>query len=176
MTAPDEEQRLPLRLYNTLTRRVEEFKPLRPPQVLMYTCGPTVYHFTHIGNMRSFLTSDILHRVLMYNGYQVSLAKNITDVGHLRDEVAESGADRIEAAAAEEHKSPEEIAEFYTQRFIEDEARLNILPPTHRPRATAYIPEMIDLASRLIDKGYAYEVGGNVYFDVHKFPSYGRLS
>ncbi len=166
----------PVRLYNTLSRQVEHFVPLNPPRVLMYTCGPTVYHFAHIGNMRSFLTADVLRRVLTYNGYDVVSVKNITDVGHLRDEVAESGADRIEAAAREENRAPEEIADFYTQRFIEDERSLNILPPTYRPKATEYIPQMIDLASRLLEKGYAYQAQGNVYFDVRKFPSYGALS
>ncbi|HEV3310017.1 MAG TPA: cysteine--tRNA ligase, partial [Chloroflexota bacterium] len=162
----------PLRLYNTMGRRVESFEPLHPPEVLIYTCGPTVYHFTHIGNLRSFVTPDILRRVLEYNGYRVRQVKNITDVGHLR----EAGDDRMEEAARSEGSSPMQIADFYTSQYIDDEASLNILPPAARPRATEYVPQMIELTQELIDKGYAYAAGGNVYFDVAKFPTYGALS
>lgn len=159
-----------------MNRGEEEFQSLNPGRVLMYTCGPTVYHFTHIGNMRSFLTADILRRVLEFNGYVVTHVKNITDVGHLRDEALEMGADRIEAAAREQGKTPVEIADFYTRRYLRDEAEVNLVEPEHRPRATQYIPEMIELAQRLVVKGYAYAVGGNVYFDISTFPSYGALS
>jgi cysteinyl-tRNA synthetase len=166
----------PLRIHNTLTRAVEVFEPREPSIVRMYTCGPTVYHYAHLGNMRSYVMADILRRVLEYNGYEVLHVKNITDVGHLLNEETETGADRMEQAAAAERKRPEEIAEFYTQAYIKDEQRLNILPPRHRPRATEYIQQMIRLIERLIEKGYAYITDGNVYFDVSRFPSYGQLS
>ena len=166
----------PIRLYNTMGRTEEIFTPIEPAKVRMYTCGPTVYHFAHIGNLRSFLTADILRRVLEYNGYHVTQVKNITDVGHLRDDVAETGADRMEAAAREEGATPQEIASFYTEAYVRDEALLNIIPPSHRPKATDFIPQMIEFTEHLIEKGFAYVAGGNVYFDVGKFPSYGALS
>lgn len=168
--------RPPLRLYNTLGRREEIFRPLHFPTVLMYTCGPTVYHYAHIGNMRAFLTADVLRRVLEYNGYSVVHVKNITDVGHLRDDVAETGPDRIEAAAQEAGATPSDLVDFYTCKFVEDERLLNILEPLFRPKATEYIPQMIDLIKILIKRGYAYEVNGSVYFTVSRFDSYGELS
>ncbi len=167
---------LPLRLYNTLSRSVEIFEPSDPPQVLMYTCGPTVYHFAHIGNMRSFVTADVLRRVLEYNGFKVIHAKNVTDVGHLRDEGAAAGTDRVEMAAREAGKTPAEVVDFFTAKYLEDENSLNLLEPEFRPRATQYIPQMIEMTKRLVDSEYAYSTDGNVYFDVTRFPSYGRLS
>jgi cysteinyl-tRNA synthetase len=142
----------------------------------MYSCGPTVYHFAHIGNMRSFLMADVLRRVLAYNGYDVVHVKNITDVGHLRDEVGESGGDRIEVAAKASGQSPYEVAAYYTNQYLQDESRLNMQEPAHRPRATDYIAPMIALASQLIDSGYAYESNGSVYFSVDKYERYGELS
>ncbi len=166
----------PLRLYNTLGRRKEVFRPLRPPRVLMYSCGPTVYHFSHIGNMRSFVAADVLRRVLEYNGYQVDHVKNITDVGHLRNEVADTGVDRVEEAARGEGKTVDEVVAFYTDAYLQDEARLNVLPPRARPRASQFIAQMIQMIEKLIEQGHAYEADGNVYFSVRTFPSYGELS
>jgi cysteinyl-tRNA synthetase len=166
----------PLRLYNTMGRVVEIFKAIDPDRVLMYTCGPTVYHYIHIGNMRSFLTADVLRRVLEYNGYHVVHVKNITDVGHMIDEVAESGGDRLETAARKEGRTPQEVVAFYTTQYLNDEADLNLMEPSHRPKATEYVSQMLDLASRLIEKDHAYAVDGNVYFDVSSFATYGALS
>jgi len=166
----------PLRLYNTLGRRVETFEALNPPTVLMYSCGPTVYHFAHIGNMRSFLMADVLRRTLQYNGYRVIHVKNITDVGHLRDDVAGQGDDRMEEAARASGQTPYEIADYYTRQYLEDEAELGLEEPAHRPRATEFVPQMIELTRELVRKGYAYEAEGSVYFAVEKFPTYGTLS
>ncbi|MGH2393227.1 MAG: cysteine--tRNA ligase [Candidatus Limnocylindria bacterium] len=166
----------PVRLYNSLTRQVETLDPVTPGQVMIYTCGPTVYRYAHIGNIRSFLFADLLRRTLEYLGYEVRHVKNITDVGHMRDDTFDTGEDRVEAAAAAEGKLPMEIAAFYTDAFLADEALINILPVHVQPRATDHIPEMIDLTQRLVDIGLAYEVNGTAYFDVSEFPGYGRLS
>ncbi|MEK6192085.1 MAG: cysteine--tRNA ligase [Chloroflexota bacterium] len=166
----------PVRLYNSLTRRVKPLEPIASGQVSIYTCGPTVYRYAHIGNMRSFLFADLLRRTLEYLGYEVRHVKNITDVGHMRDDTFDTGEDRIEAAAEAEGKPPMEIAAFYTDAFLADEALINILPVHVQPRATDHIPEMIDLTQRLLDVGLAYEVNGTVYFDVSEFPDYGKLS
>jgi cysteinyl-tRNA synthetase len=166
----------PVRLYNSLTRQVERLEPITAGQVTIYTCGPTVYRYAHIGNMRSFLFADLLRRTLEYLGYEVRHVKNITDVGHMRDDTFDTGEDRIEAAAEAEGKPPMEIASFYTDAFLADEALINILPVHVQPRATDHIPEMIDLTQRLLDIGLAYEVDGTAYFDVSKFPDYGKLS
>jgi len=165
-----------VRLYNSLTRRVEPLEPITAGQVTIYTCGPTVYRYAHIGNMRSFLFADLLRRTLEYLGYEVRHVKNITDVGHMRDDTFDTGEDRIEAAAEAEGKPPMEIASFYTDAFLADEALVNILPVHVQPRATDHIPEMIDLTQRLLDIGLAYEVDGTAYFDVSEFPDYGKLS
>jgi len=165
-----------VRLYNTLTGRVEAFTPWEPPLVRMYTCGPTVYRYAHIGNLRSYLMADWLRRALEAQGYRVLHIKNITDVGHMRQERLEQGEDKVIAAALAEGKTPQEIAEFYTRAFLEDEARLNILPAHHYPRASEHIPQMQDLIARLLEKGLAYRVGGNVYYAVSRFPEYGKLS
>jgi cysteinyl-tRNA synthetase len=165
-----------LRLYNTLTRAKEVFCPLEPGQVRMYTCGPTVYRFVHIGNLRSFMLADWVRRTLTHFGYEVKHVKNITDVGHMRQELLDRGEDKLIAAARQEGKTPLEIAAFYTQAFREDEARVNILPAHVFPRATDHVPEMIDITRRLLEKRLAYEVAGTVYFDVSAFPHYGRLS
>lgn len=166
----------PIRLYNSLTRRLEDFRPIDPARVTIYTCGSTVYKYAHIGNLRTYLAADLLRRGLEYLGYGVFHVKNITDVGHMRDEVADSGEDRIEAAAGEEGKTPQEIADFYTQAWFEDERALNLLPAHVFPKASDHIPEMLDLTRRLIERGLAYEVDGTVYFDVSEFPDYGKLS
>lgn len=167
-----------LRFYNTLSRTKEEFRPLdlAGRLVRMYTCGPTVYHFAHIGNLRSYLAADIARRTLEYSGYEVYHVKNITDVGHMRDDLLDTGEDKIVLSALREGKTPWEIAAFYTQAFLQDEARLNILPARVFPKATDHIPEMIDITRVLLEKGYAYETDGTIYYDVSRFPDYGKLS
>ena len=142
----------------------------------MYSCGPTVYRYAHIGNLRTYLMADWLRRTLEGIGYSVLHVKNITDVGHMRQEQLERGEDKVIAAALAEGKTPQQIAEFYTEAFLRDEARLNILPAHHFPKATEHVPDMLDLVKKLVDAGYAYERHGNVYFDVSRFPDYGRLS
>jgi cysteinyl-tRNA synthetase len=166
----------PVRLYNSLTRSDEPLEPHVPGFVGIYTCGPTVYHYAHIGNLRSFLFADVLRRALEYLGYEVKHVKNITDVGHLRDDTFDEGEDRMELAAEVEGKTPAEIADFYTQAWLEDERAINILPVDVYPKATEHIPEMVDFTQRLLDKGLAYDVNGTIYFDVSKFPGYGKLS
>jgi len=167
---------MPLRIFNTLTRRIEEFAPREPGKTGIYTCGPTVYRYVHIGNLRTFLMADWLRRSLEAQGFEVTHVKNITDVGHMRQEMLERGEDKIIAAALAEGKSPAQIAQFYTETFIRDEAALNILPAHIFPRASDHVPEMIDLTATLLERGCAYERQGNVYFDVEKFPEYGKLS
>ncbi|MEI8332910.1 MAG: cysteine--tRNA ligase [Chloroflexota bacterium] len=167
---------MPFRLLNTLTRSVDAFEPLEPGRVRMYTCGPTVYRYAHVGNLRSYLLADLIRRALVVRGYDVLHVKNITDVGHLRDERFDRGEDKMLVAARLEDKSPEEIARAYEAAFHEDEALVNILPAHVFPRATEHVPEMVALAERLVDLGCAYEVDGTVYYDVGRFPGYGRLS
>jgi cysteinyl-tRNA synthetase len=163
----------PVRLYNSLSRAVEPLVPHEAGRVGIYTCGPTVYRYAHIGNLRSFLFPDVLRRALEYLGYEVRHVKNITDVGHMRDDTDE---DRMELAAETEGKSPFEIAAYYTDAWLADEAAINILPVHVYPRATEHIDEMIAMTQVLLDKGLAYETNGNVYFDVSEFPEYGKLS
>ncbi|HEY7333131.1 MAG TPA: cysteine--tRNA ligase [Candidatus Limnocylindria bacterium] len=161
-----------IRLYNSLTRRVEPLQPVTPGRVTVYTCGSTVYRYAHIGNLRTYLFGDLLRRTLEYLGYDVTYVKNITDVGHMR----ETGEDPILLAAEVEGKSPEQIAEVYTAAWLEDEALLNMWPADVMPRATDHIAEMIAMTESLLGKGLAYEVEGNVYYDVSEFPGYGQLS
>ncbi|MEI8343340.1 MAG: cysteine--tRNA ligase [Candidatus Moraniibacteriota bacterium] len=168
-----------LSLYNTLSKSKVEFKSLNPGKVGMYSCGPTVYGHVHIGNVRAYLLSDIARRYLEYIGYEVRLIKNITDVGHLTDDdvaQGDSGEDKIEKAASREKKTPEEISRFYEESFKQVEKELNILPAHFFPRATAHVPQMIKIIEVLIEKGFAYEKNGNVFFDVTKFADYGKLS
>ena len=166
-----------IRLHNSLTRRTEPLEPLEPGKVGIYTCGSTVYKYAHIGNLRTYLFGDLLHRALEYLGYEVRYVKNITDVGHMRNDDHDSVAgDKVEEAAALEGKTPAEIADFYTAAWLEDEALLNILPADVMPKATDHIAEMISLTERLVERGLAYEVEGTVYFDVSEFPGYGQLS
>ncbi len=175
--APKHRQRPPvLTLYNTLGRSKEPFTPLEPGRVKMYTCGPTVYRHAHIGNLRAYLTADWLRRLLEASGYRVIQVKNITDVGHMRQEMLERGEDKVIAAALAEGKTPAQIAGFYTEAFMEDERKLNILPAHVFPRATETVPDMVEMTRTLADKGFAYESGGNVYFAVDSFPEYGKLS
>ena len=166
-----------LRLRNTLTRRVEPVEPPPDGPVRIYTCGPTVYRWAHVGNLRSYLLADVIRRTLLYHGVPVLHVKNITDVGHLRDERFDRGEDRMLVAAGLESKTPAEIADAYEAGFHADEALVNILPAHVFPRATEHVPEMLDLASRLEASGHAYlSPAGNLYYAVGAFPEYGRLS
>ncbi len=165
-----------LKIYNTLTKDLDEVSPLEDGVVRMYTCGPTVYRDAHIGNLRSYLMADWIRRILAAQGLDVIHIKNITDVGHMRQEMLERGEDKIIAAALEEGKTPAEIAQFYTDRFLADEEKLSIQPAHEFPKATDHIEEMIEIVERLVEKGYAYEADGNVYFSVSAFPGYGKLS
>jgi len=165
-----------LSIYDTLQRRVVPLTIERPGEVRMYTCGPTVYRPAHLGNLRSYLLADWIRRTLEHFGNTVVAIKNITDVGHMRQDAVERGEDKVIAAALAEGKTPKQIAEFYEARFHEDERRLGILPATRFPRATDHVPEMISIIERLIARGLAYEVEGAVYFAVKRFAGYGRLS
>ncbi|MFB6225935.1 MAG: cysteine--tRNA ligase [Candidatus Paceibacteria bacterium] len=164
-----------LKLYNTRTRQKEEFIPRGEDQVKMYSCGPTVYDYVHIGNLRAFVTEDILYRVLKYKGHNVNYIMNITDVGHLTDD-ADQGEDKMEQGAEREGKTAEEIAEFYTKAFKKDARDLNILPPDKWPIATKHIEEMVELVKKLRDKGYTYETSDGIYFDTTKLEDYGKLA
>ena len=164
-----------IQFYNTLTRKKQEFEPSQDNTVRMYSCGPTVYSYAHIGNLRAYIFMDTLRRVLKYNGYKINGVMNITDVGHLTSD-ADTGEDKMEKASKKENKSPYEIAEFYTKWFMTDMQKLNIGLPEHIVKATDHIQDMIDFVSGLIKNGMAYEVNGNVYFDVLKLNDYGRLS
>ncbi len=165
-----------LTLFNTLTGDKEPFQPITPGLAKIYSCGPTVYRFPHIGNMRIYLMSDWLRRALEYFGCRVVHVKNITDIGHMRQEMLERGEDKVIAAARAAGKTPLEIAQYYTEAFFLDERKLNILPAQHFPRATEHVPEMIAIVENLMGQGYAYQSGGNIYFDVKGFEGYGRLS
>ena len=164
-----------IKLYNTLTRRTEEFKPLNDEAVRIYTCGPTVYSFAHIGNFRAYLFMDLLRRTLKYNGYKLNHVMNITDVGHLESD-ADEGEDKMEKAAKKENKNPYEIASFYTEAFFKDINRLNIDLPEHIAKATDNIPDMIMFVQELLDKGFAYETSKGIYFDISKLDKYPVLS
>lgn len=168
-----------LKLYNSLSRKIEEFKPIDPLSVRMYTCGPTVYDFAHIGNFRTYTTADFLVRALKYNGYNVDYAMNLTDVGHLTGDNlgdADLGEDRMEKAAKKEGKTAWDIAKFYTDAFIRDFDLLNLERPKIFAKATDHIKEQIDLIKRLEKRGYAYLISDGVYFDTSRFKDYGKLS
>jgi cysteinyl-tRNA synthetase len=164
-----------LTLYNTFSKREEEFVPLRKGKVSMYTCGPTVYGRPHIGNYSSFLMADLLRRWLEVSGYTVTHVKNITDVGHLVAD-QDDGEDKVEKEAQKEKVDPLTIARRYTDMYLDDEHALNMLEPKHRPRATEYVKQMIAITKILIEKGHAYETEDGVYFAVETFPAYGQLS
>ncbi len=168
--------RPPVRLYNTLSRRKEVLRPHEDGKVRIYSCGPTVYRYAHIGNLRTFMAPDLLRRSLEYLGYETEQVMNITDVGHLTDDMFDRGEDKMLVAARLEKKSPEEIAAYYTDVFMADLAKLNIRLANVYPRASQYIPQMIELIERLIASGHAYEARRNVYYDIASFPGYGRLS
>jgi cysteinyl-tRNA synthetase len=162
-------------LYNTLTRTKEEFKPIVPGLVKMYCCGPTVYNFAHIGNLRAYFFEDILKRVLLYNGYNVNHVMNITDVGHLVSDEDE-GEDKMEKGSAREGKTVWEIANYYAEAFKKDISLLNIIPPTTYCKATDNIQEQIEMIKCLEAKGYTYNTEDGVYYDTSKFPEYGKLA
>ena len=160
-----------MKLYNTLTRRVEEFHENVPGKVAMYTCGPTVYHYAHIGNLRSYIEEDVLEKTLRYLGYDVKRVMNITDVGHLTSD-ADTGEDKMVEGAKREHKTVMEIAKFYTDAFFEDCRKLNIKRPDVVEPATNCIDEFIHMIEVLLEKGYAYKAGENIYFDTSKLREY----
>lgn len=164
-----------LHVFNTLTRKKEEFVPLQEGFVGMYVCGPTVYGDAHLGHAKSYVSFDIIVRYLRYLGYKVRYVQNITDVGHLTDD-ADSGEDKLQKQSRLERKDPMEIAEHYTFTYFRDMDALNVLRPDISPRATGHIPEQIAMIEDLLRKGHAYEADGNVYFDVSSDPDYGKLS
>jgi cysteinyl-tRNA synthetase len=164
-----------LKLYNSLTRKKEEFKPLKKGKVGIYVCGPTVYDHAHLGHAKSYVSFDVLVRYLHYLDYDVTYVQNITDVGHLLGETNE-GEDRMLVAAAREHKHPMAVAEVYTRSYFEDMDKLNCIRPDISPRASGHIVEQIEMVKKLLEKGFAYEVNGSVYFDISKFKDYGKLS
>ena len=164
-----------MKVYNTLDREKEEFVPLQGNLVRMYSCGPTVYSYAHIGNMRTYIFMDLLRRSLRYCGYKVKGVMNITDVGHLLSD-GDEGEDKMQKAATREGKTPWEIAAFYTEAFFKDIDALNVGRPEIIAKATDHIPEMIEFVKGLMEKGYAYEISDGIYFDIGKFPGYGKLS
>jgi cysteinyl-tRNA synthetase len=166
---------MPLALYNTLGRKLQVFEPIAPNKAGFYGCGPTVYNYAHIGNLRAYLTHDILTRTLRTRGYEVTHVMNITDVGHLSGD-NDDGDDKMVKSAAERGKTVLEIADFYTKAFFNDTGRMNILQPTIVCKATEHIQDMIALIQRIEAKGHTYRAGGNLYFDVSGFPSYGELA
>jgi cysteinyl-tRNA synthetase len=166
---------MPLKIHNTLTRQKEEFKPIIEGRVGIYVCGPTVYDHSHIGHAKSYVSFDVIVRYLRYLGYKVLYVQNITDVGHLTDD-ADQGEDKIEKQSRLDRVHPMEIAQKYTQSYFEDMDKLGVQRPNISPTATGHIIEQIDIVKTLLEKGYAYEVNGSVYFDVQKFKEYGKLS
>ena len=166
-----------MRLYNTLTRAVEEVVPVEPGHVKMYACGPTVYRNAHLGNLRTYMLADLIRRALRLQGFRVTLVQNITDVGHMTDESSPEAVDKMLLAVEDEGLQPLQIAEKYTRSVFEDAAALGIDEPDVSPKATEHIPEMIGLTKTLIDRGHAYVVdNGSVYYDVASFDGYGKLS
>lgn len=164
-----------MEIYNTLTKKTETFTPNEGNTVRMYTCGPTVYHYAHIGNLRTYVFEDILEKGLEYLGYNVLRVMNVTDVGHLEND-SDTGEDKMQKGAEREHKTVQEISEFYERAFFEDCAKLNIRKPRVVERATKHIDTYIKMIQVLLDRGYAYQANGNVYFDVTKANDYYKLS
>ncbi len=165
-----------LRVYDTLSRGLSTIRPAGAARVGMYTCGPTVYRDAHIGNLRSYMMADWIRRVLELQGVSVRHVKNITDVGHMRQEALERGGDKVIVEALARGMTPQAIASHYTDRFLDQERRLNILPAHVYPKATDHVPDMIAMVEALVSKGHAYAAGGNVYYDVSSFEGYGKLS
>lgn len=164
-----------LQLFNTLTKSKQEFTPQTPGRVSFYACGPTVYNYAHIGNLRTYIFNDLLRRTLEANDYKVDQVMNITDVGHLTDD-ADDGEDKMEKGAAREGKTAWEIASYYTEAFRADAADLNIILPVNMPKATEHIQEQIELVQKLEEKGFAYQTADGVYFDTDKFTDYGQMA
>jgi cysteinyl-tRNA synthetase len=164
-----------MKLYNSATRRLEDFVPLEAGKVSLYCCGPTVYNYAHIGNFRAYLFEDVLRRTLGQLGLEVTHVMNVTDVGHLSGD-ADDGEDKMEKGAREQGKSVWEIARYFTEAFFRDAERLNILRPGIVAHATEHIPQMIGLIERLQNRGMTYQAGGNVYFDTSRFPAYGKMA
>lgn len=164
-----------LKILDTFSNKKKKFIPQKNNTVKMYVCGPTVYGPDHLGHGRMGVFYDVFRRYLEYRGYEVEVVQNITDVGHLTDD-GDRGEDKIEKEAKKEQKSPQEIATYYTKRHFNDMAKINVKKPTYSPRASQYIPQMIKFVEELINKGYAYEKAGNVYFRINKFEDYGKLS
>lgn len=164
-----------IKLYNTLTRKKEDFNPLNGNEVRIYSCGPTVYSYAHIGNFRTYIFMDTLRRTLEHNGYKLKHVMNITDVGHLESD-ADEGEDKMEKAARKENKDPYEIAKFYTDVFLKDMKRLNIEMPEIIAKATDHIQEMLQFVEEIIENGYAYETSRGIYFDISKLDKYPVLS
>lgn len=164
-----------LRIYNTLTRQKEDFTPIHEGKAYMYSCGPTVYNYAHIGNLRTYIFMDLFRRTLRYDGYKLKGVMNITDVGHLLSD-GDTGEDKMQKASREQKKSPWEIAAYYTDVFFTDLKKLNIGKPEIIAKATDHIQEMIDYVQKLVEKGYGYEIDDGIYFDIGKFPGYGKLS
>ncbi len=164
-----------IKLFNTLTKEKEEYKPLIEGKTKIYTCGPTVYNYAHIGNLRAYIFADTLRRMFEFNEYEVTHVMNITDVGHLTSDEDE-GEDKLVKGAKRENKTVWEIAKYYEDAFFKDINLLNIKKPTHTPRATQHINEMIELIKKIQENGYTYEAEGNLYFDTKKFPNYGALT
>ena len=165
-----------LRVYNTLARRKEEFRPLEAGRATLYSCGPTVYRYAHIGNLRTYIFAALLCRTLEYLGTAPRQVMNITDVGHLTEDDFDRGEDKMLLAARLEQRTPEEIADHYTRAFLDDIALVNVRPAAEYPRATHYIARMLEIIERLVAAGHAYAVEGTVYYDIGSFPAYGRLS
>ena len=163
-----------IRLYNSLTKKKESFKPLKASGASVYACGPTVYDFAHIGNFRAFIATDILIRTLRYNGLKTRYIRNITDVGHLTDD-EDTGDDKVEEAAQKKHMSASDIADFYTKAFHTDAEKLNLLPPNEEPRASDFIGEQISFIEVLEKKGFTYKTSDGLYFDTSKLSDYGKL-
>ncbi len=164
-----------MRIFNTLSRKIEEFVPLDPPKVGMYTCGPTVYDYTHIGHLRKYIGDDILRRVLVTNGYDVQHVQNVTDVGHLTSD-ADEGDDKLEKGAKDRGETVWEVAKFFTDYFYKSLDQVNVLRPYVVCRATEHINEQIKLIEKLVKKGFTYQTEEAIYFDIAKFSSYGKLS
>ena len=164
-----------LRIYNTLTRQKEDFTPIHEGKAYMYSCGPTVYNYAHIGNLRTYIFMDLFRRTLRYDGYKLKGVMNITDVGHLLSD-GDTGEDKMQKASREQKKSPWEIAAYYTDVFFTDLKKLNIGKPEIIAKATDHIQEMIDYVQKLVEKGYGYEIDDGIYFDIGKFLGYGKLS
>ncbi len=164
-----------LYLYNSLTRKKEKFVPINPPNVGLYTCGPTVYNFAHIGNLRTYVFNDVLQRVLLYNEYKIKRVMNVTDVGHLTGD-RDMGMDKVEEAAKERGMNAWELSNYYLDTFKNDMRKLNLLSPTIWEKATDTIPDQVNLIKTLEEKGYTYKTSDGIYFDTSKYPEYGKMS